>query len=148
MIIPRLSAGPGDVSTVIGLKNVPMKTLDSLRMTYVIALGETETDALASANKARDEFYGTVSVTPEKPQAESMSVSPNPFSSRLHLKWNGEAGAKSIISIIDVLGREVLHKEVTGSEATLTGLALPQGQYLVRVVSGGVVYVARVVGGE
>lgn len=148
MIIPRLAAGPGDVSTVLGLKNVPMKTLDSLRMTYVIALGETEADALASVDKTRDLFYGTVSVTPEKPQAESMSVTPNPFSSRLHLKWNGEQGAKSVLSIIDVLGREVLRKEVMGNEVMLTGLALVQGQYLIRVVSGGAVYVARVVGGE
>lgn len=144
MIIPRLSAGPGDVSTVIGLKNVPMKTLDSLRMTYVIALGETEADALASVDKARDEFFGTVSVTPEKTQAQSMSVTPNPFSSRLRLMWNGEQNAKSIVSIIDVLGRELLRKEVIGNEVTLTGLALPQGQYLVRVVSGGVVYVESI----
>jgi hypothetical protein len=148
MIILRVSAGPGDVSTVIGLKNVPMKTLDSLRMTYVIALGETEADALASVDKARDEFYGTVSVTREKPQAESMSATPNPFSSRLHLKWNDDEAAKSVVSIIDVLGRELLRKEVTGNEVTLTGLALVQGQYLVRVVSGGVVYLARIVGGE
>ncbi|HEY6171684.1 MAG TPA: T9SS type A sorting domain-containing protein, partial [Candidatus Kapabacteria bacterium] len=145
MIIPRLSAGPGDVSTVIGLKNVPMKTLDSLRMTYVIALGETEAEALASVDKARDEFYATVSVTPEKPRAESMSVTPNPFSSRLHLKWNADEAAKSIVSIIDVLGREVLRKEATGNEVTLTGLALTEGEYLVRVVSGGVVYLARVI---
>ena len=70
------------------------------------------------------------------------------FSSCLHLKWNGELVVKSVISIIDVLGRELLRKEVTGNEVTLTGLALAQGEYLVRVVSGGVVFVARVVGGE
>jgi len=53
--------------------------------------------------------------------------------------------SKSFVSIIDVLGREVLRKEVTGNEVTLTGLALVQGQYLAQVVSGGVVYVAWVV---
>jgi len=56
--------------------------------------------------------------------------------------------SKSFVSIIDVLGREVLRKEVTGNEVTLTGLALVQGQYLAQVVSGGVVYVAWVVEGE
>lgn len=148
MIIPRLSAGPGDVATVIGLKNVPMETLDSLRMTYVIALGETEADALASVDKARDEFYATVSVTPERPQAESMSVTPNPFSSRLHLQWNGDEAAKSVVSIIDVLGRELLRKEVTGNEVTLTGLKLTKGSYIISVVTSDGVYVGRVFGGE
>jgi serine protease len=148
MIIPRLAAGPGDVSTVIGLKNVPMKTLDSLRMTYVIALGETEADALASVDKARDEFYGTVSVRDEKVTESGLLVSPNPFGSRLTLKWNGDANAKSTVNILDILGREILRKEVIGNETTLTGLKLTKGSYVVRVVTGDGVYLGRVVGGE
>lgn len=48
----------------------------------------------------------------------------------------------SYLLLIDVLGGELLRKETTGNEVTLTELALTQGQYLMRVVSGGVEYVA------
>lgn len=148
MIIPRLSAGPGDVSTIIGLKNVPMKTLDSLRMTYVIALGETEADAIASVDKARDEFYGAVSVHPQQAEVNSLSVSPNPFGSRLILKWDGDAASKSTVSILDILGREILRKEVIGNQIMLSGLKLSAGSYIVRVTTSDGIYRQRVIKGE
>jgi hypothetical protein len=146
MTIFRHDAGPGDVSMIYGLKNVPMASSDSIELTYIIALGTDEAQTIAAIDKARDEYYGITKVAISDAFAIlEANAKPNPFSHSLHLNWGAADDAPSTIELSDVLGRVVYKTYIKGNFINLSTLDLPGGEYFVRITEPTGIHTVRVV---
>src|SRR5207248_492626 len=101
-------AGPGDISMVMGLKNLPLASHDSIEMTLVFALAEN-LDSLRQTMDAVRAIWNapaavwTVNATP------NISLYPNPFANDLHISWPFIGAAR--VSIVDALGREIAARD-------------------------------------
>jgi len=130
------SAGPGDVSHTFGLKNMPMRSQDSVEMTVVIALAEDtatlgqtidETAALWAAKS------GVVPITVAG--SPTLEVFPNPFQHALHISWEERGPAR--VTIFDAMGRIVNSQTVAGSAYDFILPDLRSGFYTLDVLVGG-----------
>ncbi|WP_020569668.1 DUF5060 domain-containing protein [Neolewinella persica] len=74
---------------------------------------------------------------------DNFSVWPNPASDIIHLAFGQEATRRVVL--VDLLGRHVRSKEVTGTNNTLSVIGLPRGVYLLMVEGAKEPRVKRVV---
>lgn len=139
MTSPRYHSGPGDVSIVYGLKNVPMLTQDSIVFTIAITLA-TGAEALASTiNDTRSAWLGKASVNAlSASPAEALITYPNPFRDALHVRLQtATTGTGFSACLYDVLGRAVRqYSSVAGYSFDLHSADLPSGIYHLVVRQG------------
>jgi hypothetical protein len=64
--------------------------------------------------------------------AEIINVYPNPADNLLHLKLNSERGT---VSLLDLSGRTILESVIITKETTLSTAYVPDGLYIVRIVT-------------
>ncbi|MCD4680431.1 MAG: T9SS type A sorting domain-containing protein, partial [Bacteroidales bacterium] len=75
----------------------------------------------------------------------SMTYYPNPFTQTLTIEFN-KVMKNGEIYLFDLVGKVVLHKELTGQQTTLNTSAIDNGIYVMKVVSGdGDLFVGKVV---
>jgi serine protease len=140
MTTQRPLAGIGDVSMVCGLKNLPLHSQDSVRITFVIGLAENEALLKQTIDQTRNEWFNTSAVRTSVQAVNLLLASPNPFGSHLHLAWKTQTPeAMAIITITDAIGRTVFSQSTSGSEFDLNRLVLPAGAYTVSIESGSIV---------
>ncbi len=131
--------GPGDISHTFGLKNMPMKSEDSVQMTVVIALGENADQLRHTIDVATVLWYAKLGVRPETtPGAFAIEAYPNPFQSSLHVCWPFAAGdGAAHVAIRDMIGRVVASGDYQGTSCDISSLRLPPGVYVAEVRIGG-----------
>ncbi len=137
MTTPRPNAGPSDVSMILGLKNVPLASIDSIEVTYIIALGGDENAVKSSIDKTEQLWNGTSGVHQIPSSTVDIQCYPNPFSDIVHLNWVSNDRETSFITITDVLGRVVVSKEVSQQRITLDLRSLSRGVYHLVLESNG-----------
>ncbi|MDP4237490.1 MAG: S8 family peptidase, partial [Bacteroidota bacterium] len=138
MTTPRPVAGIGDVSMIYGLKNLPLRSQDSIRLTFVIALAENEQILKQTIDATEHEWqlHSGVPMT-EHSSNLPLEISPNPFSGRLHVAWNSaDPSAQAELSISDAIGRVIETRSIRGSSLEITGLVVPPGTYFISVHQG------------
>lgn len=128
------TTGPGDVSMVMGLKNLTLAQGDSLEMTLVFALAQTSDLLDETIDTVKTLWLHSADVAQTATQDHSISVYPNPFGSRLHVSWP-HSGLASV-AIYDALGREIATNHFVGSNGTFGSLRLPAGIYTIEVATG------------
>jgi serine protease len=126
MITPRPLAGPRDVSMIYGVKDLPLATKGSANLTFVIAFGTDDASLKSAIDKTEALWKGTASVH-SAPSTTSLLMYPNPTNDVVHLNWS--ATGKASISVVDILGRKLLTKEVIGTSTTLDLSVVPDGSY-------------------
>lgn len=131
--LKRDSAGPADVSQMFGVKDLPMLTLDSIEVTYAIAMGVDEGRALRALNKVEEAYEGRLTVS--TPDAhEGLRVWPNPFSDRITVSVT--EAVRGSATVYDALGR-VVYSRILGSTTSEIALgSLSAGVYRL-VITGG-----------
>jgi hypothetical protein len=67
---------------------------------------------------------------------QKVDVFPNPAINIVNINLTGFTG-KSVVSIFDVNGRAILHREVNTANSQLDISALPAGVYMMRIKNGG-----------
>jgi hypothetical protein len=132
MTNPKRFAGPGDVSIVYGLKNVPMLSQDSIVFTIAIVLA-SGAEALASTiNDTRLAWIGQedVNASPLSSPDELITY-PNPFRDALHARLQTTStGFALSATLYDVLGRAVRqYTSAGGYSFDLNTTNLPSGIY-------------------
>ncbi|HET9137259.1 MAG TPA: T9SS type A sorting domain-containing protein, partial [Candidatus Kapabacteria bacterium] len=126
MTTPRPLAGPRDVSMIYGVKDLPLATKGSANLTFVVAFGTDDASLKSAVDKAEALWKGIASVH-SAPVSVRLNAYPNPATDLLHVNW--VADGKTIVSVIDVLGRTLITKEVTGTSTTLDISSLSDGSY-------------------
>jgi hypothetical protein len=117
----------------------------------------TGSDSLTHINFKQHTSYGTI--TPyTSSQVHSMAAAagnggpgiyPNPASNTLNIQWSAKAGMSAEVTIVNVVGREVLHtfadidKNTGNSQLDIS--AVNEGVYLVNIKSEGASYTSRLV---
>ncbi len=130
------SAGPGDISHTFGLKNMPMRSQDSIEMTVVIALAENAAVLQQTINEVDTLWNGIASIAPQSASpASTLEVFPNPFHNTLHVSWDVTGSA--IVTIYDALGRTIVSKNVNSSQFDFSPPQIPSGFYTIDVEVGG-----------
>ncbi len=132
MITPRPVAGPRDVSMIYGVKDLPLATKDSANLTFVIAFGTDDASLKSAIDKAEQLWKGATAVRTTS-ETGSFELYPNPTTDIVRISWNGNT--KASISVVDVLGRKVIAKEITGSSASIDLSNLSAGSYRVTLES-------------
>ena len=146
MTTPRDTAGVGDVSMIYGLKNLPLLSHDSIRLTFVIAMAESEQLLKQTIDETRTEWLNESRVHTTMVSSNALTATPNPFSSRLHLQWHSSASeAKAFITISDAIGRVVFSQTTQDEELDVAGISLPAGAYFVSLRQGNTVLRGEVI---
>jgi len=136
----RPVAGIGDVSMVYGLKNLPLLSQDSVRLTFIIGLAENEQLLKQTIDNTQTEWSKTNAVNANSQTANFLKATPDPFTNHLHITWKtDDPEAAANITIVDAIGRTVLSKSVRGEELDLSGISLPSGAYTISVRQGNTV---------
>ncbi len=131
------STGPGDVSHSFGLKNMPMRSQDSVVMTLVIALAE-DTATLGQTIDETAKLWSQplgVPLSPMEWGQAALEVFPNPFQHALHISWDAIGPAR--VTIYDAVGRIIDSRVVSGSGYDFNPPVVPSGFYTVDVLVGG-----------
>jgi hypothetical protein len=137
MTTSRPVAGIGDVSMIYGLKNLPLLSQDSIRLTFVISMAESEQLLKQTMDETRTEWFASSGVRSVLPPENALTASPNPFGNRLHIAWkNDNPEDKTEVELADLIGRVLIRRNVQGGSLDLTGLALPSGTYILTVRQG------------
>jgi serine protease len=136
MTTSRSTAGIGDVSMIYGLKDLSLLSNDSLRLTFIIAMAENENLLKTTIDQTQREWLKQSVVTMNSVKENSISISPNPFSTNFHIHLPNQKNAISIMEISDELGRTLLHQVIEGSSYNVSGLHFPAGSYLLTIRQG------------
>jgi hypothetical protein len=140
-------AGPGDVSHTFGLKNMPLRSQDSVEMTVVIALAETAPLLHQTIDETANLWAQKDAVGKEaSTYAPALEIYPNPFHHALHVSWDASGPAR--VTIYDALGRVVVSRTVQGSEYDFMPQGVSSGFYVVDVLAGGTHVRRQVVAAE
>ncbi len=143
---PRASAGIGDVSMIYGLKNLPLQSQDSVRLTFIIAMAESEQLLKKTIDQTQNEWSLPNAVHASAEAGNALRVSPNPFGSRVQMAWNNsEPDAPSTVTISDAIGRTVFSKSIQGQMVEINRISLPSGAYSVTVRQGNMVLRQQVI---
>lgn len=129
----RLQAGPGDVSTIYGLKHVPFATLDSVQVTFIIALATDVVTLRQTMSETEREWKATSSVKQQQVARDGIFVYPNPVRRSFNVYWDAEPSSQSTIELFDGLGRIIKTVTVRGTSYESQGLSLSPGIYHLRV---------------
>ena len=130
------TTGPGDISHSFGLKNMPLRSQDSVEMILVIALAQDQATLDQTIDQTAALWAQKSGVHAMPPAAQSMlEVYPNPFQHTLHISW--DQGGPALITIFDEIGRVVESRIVSSSFYNFTP-TLPSGVYTVDVLVGGI----------
>lgn len=132
MTVPRSQAGPGDVSTIYGLKNIPFAQLDSVRLTYAISLATDVATLRQTMAETEQEWKTTGAVRQKKLPTDGVFIYPNPARDRFNIYLNGSPEETATLDIYDMLGRVVLHDIFRGSFEVSS---LPAGAYRARIAT-------------
>ncbi len=144
MTTPRLTAGPGDVALVYGLKHVPLLSSDSIVFTVALALATDEGALRQTINDARKAWLTTVQVEQLAEANGTIAIYPNPFRESLHVGLKGLNA--TTISLYDVLGRVIMHEDLRGrTSLDVPSTNLSAGPYTLVVSSGSKKYVRNIV---
>lgn len=143
MTIQRDSAGIADVSQVFGLKNVPLKSADSITLTYVMGLGIDEAAAKRTIDDAEKQWKFAASV---RQPAENLSVRvyPNPFVDRISFVLP-QTSQVVIARLVDVTGRIALEKQLAANATSLDVSGLVAGSYILELEQAGKFYRSQLV---
>lgn len=137
MTTSRPASGIGDVSMIYGLKNLPLLSQDSIRLTFVIAMAENEQLLKQTIDQTRTEWQAASGVRSARQSANSLAVSPNPFGNILHITWkNDNPDGTTEVVLTDVIGRILVSRKVSGASLDLGGLNLHSGTYILTVRQG------------
>jgi len=146
MTTPRANAGIGDVSMIYGLKNIPLLSADSIRMTFVLAMAENETLLKQTIDQTQTAWFGIASVYQKAQDGNTIFAAPNPFTNKLHIVWSSnETNAPARIEISDAIGRIWFARTEQGNETDLAGLQLPPGNYFLLVRQGSTVLRSKII---
>ncbi|MDP4232924.1 MAG: S8 family peptidase [Bacteroidota bacterium] len=128
-------AGPGDISMALGLKNLPMASRDSVEMTVVFALAQSPNLLKETMDSAAALWNGgPAAVSPETIYSlNDLAIYPEPFRDALHVEWPQQSGTGTRVSIIDVLGREIVSQQARGNGCDFESLRLAPGVYFIEV---------------
>ncbi len=138
MTTARPLAGIGDVSMIYGLKNLPLLSQDSVRLTFVIGLAENEELLKQTIDQTKNEWILNSAVHPVRQSNDNtIIITPNPFGNHLHINWPSTASATfATVELSDALGRILISRKAQGSSLELTGIQLPAGTYIVTIRQG------------
>jgi serine protease len=142
------ATGPGDVSHTYGLKNLPMRSQDSVTIVMVIALAENADMLTQTIDATTRAWNGTAGVTDAQiPHGNSIETFPNPFRNAVTITWQTAANdaLPAHITIYDALGRGVCSANVLGTSYDFSSANLAEGFYTVDIVTGGKHLTKRVV---
>lgn len=134
MTIDRTFAGPSDVSMVYGIENAPMKSEDSIRLTYIIAVGVDSAETVRAIEETEKLWRATSSVTPVDASISQLQVYPNPFTDRISAIAPGNGSG--IARLIDPMGRIVYEQHFDYGSIEMHHLDLPSGFYVLEVEQG------------
>jgi hypothetical protein len=139
MNTPRAQSSIGDVSMIYGLRNLDMTKNDSVQMTYVIAMAENEGLIKQTIDQTTNEWFG-VNAVPTAITENAVSVFPNPFGSKLNIRWQNDYHSSATVTISDELGREMLHRATGSNTLELADLHLASGNYILTIRMGMMIY--------
>ncbi len=145
MTTDRLMTGPGDVSTIYGLKNIPFGTLDSVRLTIVIAFATDIVSLRQTMTETEREWKTTASVKADNIARDGIVVYPNPIRNSFNVYWDSEPNAQATIELFDGLGRMIKQIAVQGNSYESQGLTLSPGMYHIRVSAADHVYSRQII---
>ncbi|MBS1904159.1 MAG: S8 family serine peptidase [Bacteroidetes bacterium] len=127
MTTPQLLSGPGDVSMIYGLRNVPLASMDSVHVTYVFGFGVDDSDLKRTIDNATAAWFGTSSVSQAVASGSLLRCYPNPCEGMLHIESPFD-GAQDV-RVYDVLGRTVYRSRMTGQQTLVSLPTLDAGAY-------------------
>ena len=140
MTTSRPSAGIGDVSIVQAVKNLPLRSRDSVRLTYILAIAESEELLKQTIDQTTIQWFGESSVRNSSPLENTLHLSPNPFGNHLHIAWEtNTSDLPAEITFTDAIGRTVFSQIMQGQEFDITKSSLPAGAYTVTIRQGNIV---------
>lgn len=88
-------------------------------------------------------FDAPVSGTGHVALSDALRIFPNPIASNLHVEWNGPLSEGSMLSVVDVNGRELWSQKAVGKVSDVAANAWPKGVYFVRLYSGKDIFVQK-----
>ncbi len=109
----------------------------------IVAFGEDASGELFMAAIGQGTIYQiktmVVSSTRDFPELGEVTLSPNPFTDRLHLRMETELKGEFILSLINLNGQEIFSREEMFTSVfsrTFDVSAVPPGAYFLRIKSG------------
>ena len=142
----RPLAGIGDVSMVYGLKNLHLLSQDSVRLTFVIAMAESEILLKKTIDQTQNEWSLPTAVRSDLQKGNLLGISPNPFGSRVHISWKTDDPDNfSTVTLSDALGRVLISKSIQAEQLDINAATLTAGAYTVTVRQGNTVLRQQVI---
>ena len=139
-----LQAGPGNLSFVIGSKEISLMRRTSRRLNFVVAYGFTRSELLTQIDNARDRIAETVVSREDEEIIERpgkfriTSVYPNPFNPTTTISYQLPQAQTIELSLYNILGRRVKSlfqgRQVAGThELSINASALSSGVYILQL---------------
>jgi hypothetical protein len=80
------------------------------------------------------------------PGSNLFNIYPNPAKGSLQINWKAGRNGDAAVSVIDIVGREVMNSEVKMSESAKVDLSeLPEGMYIIKVTAGDLQHVEKLI---
>lgn len=136
------SAGPADVSQVLGVTGFVLSPETPDTLTAIMALGESEEDLRATVAETEAKWNSRARVL-SGVSASKAAVWPNPFTSTIAIELP-EGCDKAHCTISDMLGRIVYRGDIDRTHNSVEPHG-PAGTYAVEITSGSLRYVATIV---
>ena len=131
---------------IYGLKNINLAALDSVHLTYILAMAENEQLLKQTIDQTQRQWFNTSAVHPDIQPESSLKVSPNPFSDHLHVKWDSASlEEKAEVTVTDIIGRTLLDRISQSNPLDLNGLNLPVGSYTLIIRQGNMMYRSQII---
>jgi hypothetical protein len=131
---------------IYGLKNINLAALDSVHLTYILAMAENEQLLKQTIDQTQRQWFNTSTVRPDIQPESILQVSPNPFSDHLHIKWNSTSTEeKAEVTITDIIGRILLDRTIQSNQLDLKGFNLPAGSYTLIIRQGNIIYRSQII---
>lgn len=142
---PGDSACPGDTINLFALNFANSyswstgDTTNSINVTQSGVYSVTTTDALGCESTAYDTVFIDPSVCAgiaETDLSSSLTLSPNPATENLTIRFNASFGNNTTLLLTDALGKEVLRTKLQSDQQELNVEELPAGIYFLRISDG------------
>jgi hypothetical protein len=123
-----------DAMEVMGSGPFTIAAGDTIVVAFALLAGDNLTDLQSSAVNAQIMYDGIVLGLPSLISANGLSLYPNPVKDNFTIDF-GSAIDKGVVIVCDVLGKEVLRREVSGNSVSIATEGMPSGTYICKLLS-------------
>jgi hypothetical protein len=147
-----VTGGGNDVYHVVSSRPFTIAAGDSVTVAFALIAGDDLADLQNSAIEAQNMYDSNVptGITMVGDNTSGMNVYPNPANNNAELSYSVAESGTTDVRMYDVAGREVSviaqGSHAAGTyRATLNTAILPEGVYIIRMVSGDAITTRRIV---